>query len=263
MCRAISGIAVMKNESHVEVFTLKHSDSHQRIREYYKLRDHNNPLSAYQTPVELIPVDDLFDVKGMTFIFDGGRPSWWTDSHTQDAISQLHQAWLSRWIDKRALPFPEDLDLSSLKALPQGIGISAQGSLILSSLTELPSGTKLKARKTLNLRIVEKSGTKIMLSADTLILSRLSSIPQRSIIMGGAIGLNFTQSIHQDSIICASWSIELPSLKRVKDRVTIASGDHIKLRDPKEISKTSLIQAPTIYLSKGVYKGFPKIQDLI
>jgi len=143
MCQAISGIAVKTGET-VKIYTLRHEDSHEKIRDKYKIKDNNSPASFYQTPVELIPVTSLFEVAGMKFKFDDERPNWWTDEMTGEAIKQLYQAWRDRW-DGKILIFKGSLNLGSLTSIPEGVTLSAGGGLYLSSLTSIPEGVNLSA----------------------------------------------------------------------------------------------------------------------
>jgi len=147
MCKAISGIAVYDGES-VKVYTLPDSDSHSDIREKHHIRDDSlTGIASRQTPVELVPIKDLFDVKGMDFRFDDSCPYWWTDDDmTDEAIRQLHAAWMSRW-DGKCLHFEGDLYLGSLTSLPEGVTLTAGGNLDLRSLTSLPKGVKVKANR--------------------------------------------------------------------------------------------------------------------
>ncbi len=152
MCRAISGIAVRVDETTVAIKTLRHSDSHEEIRKEHGIGD-TNPLHRYQTPVELVPIGDvdIRDTAGWEFIFDAGRPEWWTDDMTRKAREQLDAAWGARW-NGDTLHMDGDLDLSGLTALPANAKLSAGRNLYLGGLTTLPASAKLSAGGCLDLR---------------------------------------------------------------------------------------------------------------
>ena len=95
MCEFKSGIAVKLNECEVEVYTLPLIDRHTLIREKHGIKENSGSLSDFSTPVELVP--KRYPVKSFhpvdwKFVFDAGKPDWWTDAMTEQAISQLLSA---------------------------------------------------------------------------------------------------------------------------------------------------------------------------
>ena len=131
MCQTISGIAVKSGDT-VKVYTSSKSDSHTDIREEFHIRDDNSPIANNQTPVELIPKTSLTEIGGMNFIFDAGRPDWWTDDMTEEATRQLYHDLMRRWNNERTVfSFEGDLDLRSLKSIPEGVTLEAGGNLYL------------------------------------------------------------------------------------------------------------------------------------
>ena len=126
MCRSISGEAVLKDGERIKVYTSKVTDSHTEIRAEYNIREDDcGPAGARHTPVELVPMSSLTDVKGMEFRFDDMRPDWWTDDMTESAIRQLYQAMKKRWKGK-VLKLGGNLNLESLTSLPEGVTVSAR-----------------------------------------------------------------------------------------------------------------------------------------
>jgi hypothetical protein len=184
MCQAISGI-VVKSGDDVKVYTLHHSDSHEDIRNECKIKDDLSASSQYQTPVELVPVRDLFNVDGMDFKFDAERPTWWTDEMTNSAIRQLHKAWMNRW-DGKTLVFNGNLDLSSLTTLPEGVTLESGGNLDLSSLTTLPEGVTLKLGGNLDLSSLTTlpEGVTLKLGGN-LYLGSLTTLPEGVTLKSG------------------------------------------------------------------------------
>ena len=136
MCQAISGIGVLTGDT-IKVYTSRKTDSHIDIRKEYNIRDDSlTGVASHQTPVELIPVESLTDINGMRFKFDNARPNWWTDSMTDEAIKQLHSAWMERFSEDGNIYFCGDLNLLSLTELNVPLTVTG-GDLNLSSLTEL------------------------------------------------------------------------------------------------------------------------------
>jgi len=134
MCKAKSGVAIYLNDAEVEVKTLRGEDSHTKIREKFKIRDDNGPGAGRQVPVEYTPGDGA-DIRkpgpGWEFKIDCDKPEWWTDAHTESAISQLSAAWLAEW-DKNKLIYPAggNLDLRSLTAIPEGVDVKAETTIL-------------------------------------------------------------------------------------------------------------------------------------
>ena len=149
MCKAKSGVAIYINEAEVEIKTLPGEDSHTKIREAYKIRDDARPGAGRQNPVEYVPGDGA-DIRepgaGWRFVFDDQKPPWWTDAHTESAISQLSAAWSAEW-DGNKINYSGDLNLGSLTSIPEGVTLSAGGYLYLGSLTAIPEGVNVKAGK--------------------------------------------------------------------------------------------------------------------
>jgi len=141
MCRRKSGEAVFIDETHVRVYVLGGEDSHTEICSAHKLRDDAGPLARRMTPVELVAVGDLCDSGQWEFVFDAGRPEWWTEAHTAEAIRQLREAAGADW-DGDELKYTGDLDLGGLTSLPANAKLTAGGSLDLRGLTSLPAGVK-------------------------------------------------------------------------------------------------------------------------
>ena len=96
MCQFKSGIAVKLNESEVQVYTLLCNDRHTQIREQHGIKENGlGLLSNNSTPIELVPQSKtikLNDPDDWKFVFDAGRPGWWTDGMTEQATRQLLQA---------------------------------------------------------------------------------------------------------------------------------------------------------------------------
>jgi len=177
VCQAISGEAIKSGED-VKVYTLRHSDGHEDIKAEYVVRDDASASAQYHTPVELVPVRDMFKADGMDFKFDAGRPNWWTDEMTASAKRQLHSAWMSRWGGKK-LVFNGSLDLRSLTTLPEGVTLEAGGDLYLDSLTTLPEGVTLEAGGSLDLRSLTTLPEGVALEAGGyLYLDPLTTLPE-------------------------------------------------------------------------------------
>ena len=168
MCKCISGIAVLSNGK-VKIYTSVKSDSHSDIREEYGIRDDNSPIADRQTPIELVPITGLTELKDMEFRFDDCRPSWWTDNMTDDAKRQLFRALKNRW-DGNKFEFIDYLYLSSLTSIPEGVTLSAGGYLDLSSLTSIPEGVTLSAGGYLDLGSLTSIPEGVTAKYDNLIL---------------------------------------------------------------------------------------------
>jgi hypothetical protein len=200
MCQTKSGVAIYLNDAEVEVKTLRGEDSHTKIREAFKIRDDDGPGAGRQVPVEYVPGDGA-DIRkpgpGWKFLIDCDRPEWWTDAHTESAISQLSAAWIAEWdgnkliyggLDLRSLTaIPEgvtlsagrNLDLRSLTAIPEGVTLSAGGDLYLGSLTAIPEGVTLSAGGYLDLNALTAIPEGVTLSAGrNLYLNALTAIPE-------------------------------------------------------------------------------------
>ena len=211
MCQAISGIAV-KNGEDIKVYTLRHEDSHQKIRDEYKIRDDNRPGSQYQTPVELIPVRGLFKLGDMDFKFDAGRPDWWTDEITEEAKKQLFAAWMARW-EGKILQFDGYLYLRSLTTLPEGVTLEAGGHLDLSSLTTLPEDVTLKAGGSLDLR-------------------SLTALPEGvTLEPGGYLYLSSLTTLPEGVTLKAGGYLDLRSLTTLPEGVTLKTGGYLYAND--------------------------------
>ena len=135
MCRFKSGIAVRRGDQ-VDVLTMPGEDSHTTIREYHKVPEASGGLAdRYQTPVEMAPIRGIASPDDYEFVFDAGKPEWWTDSMTDRAKQQLWQAIqdeLANGFD--AYRDSSSLDLSSLTSA-EGLKLpdSVRGYLDLSS----------------------------------------------------------------------------------------------------------------------------------
>ena len=191
MCQAISGIAVKSGRT-VVVYTSAKTDSHTEIREEHNIRDDDGPVAQYQTPIELIPVTDLFDINGMEFRFDAWRPDWWTGSMTRAATKQLHRSWMARW-DGMTLKMESDVYLGSLKEIPAGVTIEAGGYVDLRNLKEMPAGVTIEA--------------------------------------GGYVYLRNLKEIHAGVTIKAGGYVDLGNLKEMPAGVTIEAGGYVYLDD--------------------------------
>ncbi len=136
MCQFKSGRAVYVDESHVTLYTLRGNDSHTDIAETNGIRDDGRPLDR-QIPLEYIPVGDV-DIqhpnRSWKLIFDDAKPLWWTESHTEDVISQFISAIEAEW-DDGVFNYNGYCDLSSLTSLT--VPLTVGGSCDLRSLTSL------------------------------------------------------------------------------------------------------------------------------
>ena len=141
MCKCKSGIAVRLDETTIRVYQLDGEDSHNTIRQMHGLTDSAFPLGRYQTPIELVPVRGLA-IGDCDFVFDAGRPDWWTDDMTRQATTSLYPD-IARLATGE--PYGGDLYLHNLTSLPEGASLSAGGHLDLGSLTSLPDGASLSA----------------------------------------------------------------------------------------------------------------------
>ncbi len=146
MCHSQSGIAVRIDETSVRVYTCLDTDSHSDIRERCGLSDGANPMSRYQTPVELVPFRGMKRVEDFYFRFDAGRPKWWTDSMTGQAKSQMFAAFSAHW-DGDVFQHAGYLNLRSLTSIPEGVTLSVGGYLSLHSLTSIPEGFRPVCRE--------------------------------------------------------------------------------------------------------------------
>ena len=91
MCLHKAGIAVRVDDETVRLYFLEKDDSHQKIRDHYKLSD-SGALSMYQTPVEFVPVRGCEKIDQYDFVFDASRPDWWTDGMTEQCKHELFAA---------------------------------------------------------------------------------------------------------------------------------------------------------------------------
>ena len=188
MCQAISGVAVLANET-ITVYTSDKTDSHTEIREEFNIRDDYGPGATRQTPIELIPISGLTDISGMEFRFDDCRPGWWTDAMTDEAIRQLFQAWRSRW-NGNVLCFPSTLQLNSVTVIPEGTTFKAHN-LYLNSVTVIPEGTAFDVDGTLHLNSVTviPEGTTFDVDGD-LYLNSVTAIPEWMTFKARTLHLN-------------------------------------------------------------------------
>jgi len=74
-----------------ETVTLYFADdeSHSTIREEHHIPDGTDAESQWQTRVEYVPGERFLDLDCWKFRFDAGRPAWWTDEHTSEAVRQF------------------------------------------------------------------------------------------------------------------------------------------------------------------------------
>ena len=145
MCHFRSGVGVLNmSDNMLSVKFLDGEDSHTKIRSTYYIRDDDGAGATRQTPLEYKPAKDLLDLESYELTFDAGRPDWWTEEHTEQAIRQF-RADITPVIAARKWDWGGYLDLGSLTSLPEGVTLSAGGYLCLRSLTSLPEGVKVKA----------------------------------------------------------------------------------------------------------------------
>ena len=166
MCQFISGIAV-KNGEAVTIYTLPREDSHTAIRAHFDIRDDGGPGASRQTPVELVPVRGFERVEEYDFIFDDGRPDWWTDEMTETAKRELFRAARARW-DGKSLAMGRDVYLGRLTSLAEGVSLKAGGNLGLGSLTSLPKGVSLTSGRDVYLGRLTSIGRGCQLSAPAI-----------------------------------------------------------------------------------------------
>ena len=144
MCVFKSGIAVKVSESEVDVRTCELVDSHTEIRKAHGLPEDGTTAGVLKTtPLEAIPTrldaEGIGDEANWKLRFDAGRPDWWTDGMTGQALRALiRAAKLDVAKMSQAGEYGGSLDLSSVQALPAGFAPKVGGNLDLSSATALP-----------------------------------------------------------------------------------------------------------------------------
>ncbi|MFA5186953.1 MAG: hypothetical protein WC551_10775 [Patescibacteria group bacterium] len=157
---------------------LPDSDSHEKIREKYSIRDGLGASASLQTPLEYYPTTNLYDFSTYKFEFDDKRPEWWTDEMTESAIRQFQSD--INFIIKSEFEGFGDLDLRGLTSLPENAKLTAGGHLYLSGLTSLPENAKLTAGGHLYLRGLTSLPENAKLTAGGhLYLRGLTSIPAK------------------------------------------------------------------------------------
>jgi len=210
MCKFKSGVAVKINEDDVKIYTLRGEDSHTEIRNEYNIRDDDGAGATRQTSVELIPVRGLSKKEDYDFIFDAGKPDWWTDNMTISAVNQLFSA-VKVEIVNNTIKYKGNLELNSLTTLPKSIILESDWNIYLGSLKSMSEGITLEAG--LNIFL----GSLVTMSKGTTLKA------------GWNIYLRNLIKLSKGVIIKAGWDIELDSLK-VLPKDVIVKGNHIYLK---------------------------------
>ena len=149
MCNFLSGIA-LKNGEDVTVLMSLETDSHTELRTEFKVgEDAGKPTHKLSTPVELVPIRGILADEDYDFVFDAGRPAWWTEEMTVSARRQMFRFIREHLLSESKLSRSGNLYLSSLTALTANAKLSAGGNLYLRSLTALPANAKVTAQKVL------------------------------------------------------------------------------------------------------------------
>ena len=130
MCRFRSAVAVYQSESEVALKLLPGEDSHTKIREAFNIRDGLGAAASRQTPVEFVPFGALDDLDAYEFIFDAGKPNWWTDAHTDSAVQQFRRE-VRGLLAEKTIEYDDDLYLNSVTTLPEGVSLEAGGEVYL------------------------------------------------------------------------------------------------------------------------------------
>jgi len=202
MCQFKSGIAVKISEDEVKIYTLKGEDSHTKIRKEYNIRDGIGAGASRQTPVELVPVRGLLKKEDYDFVFDAGKPDWWTDNMTVSAKAQLFSAIKAEIINNK-IKYKGSLNLSRLTSLPKGITLKAGRYIYLNNLIFMSEGVTLEVGSSIELDSLTTLPKGITLKAGRYIcLDKLTFLPKGVTLEAGwSIYLNSLTTLPKGIII--------------------------------------------------------------
>ena len=116
MCKFKSGEAALRGDELV-IYTCEDTDSHTEIRKRHGIRESQGfgLGDDKHTPIEFVPVRGIFRPADYDFVFDAGKPKWWTEGHTAIARRTMwDRVLLQLCLVHKKLNAVGDLNLRSL-----------------------------------------------------------------------------------------------------------------------------------------------------
>jgi len=234
MCHAQAGVAIRIDESSLRVYSLKHTDSHEKIRKHFSLRD--------SLSIELRPRRDFEGLENFDLVFAGERPLWWTQAHERDARAQLYEVWKARTREGK-LSSRDSLILDDLEFSSRPLIIETLRTLSLKALKILPKGSFLQA-ESISLSELETIEDDCKIFARNFISApSLASIERNChLSSSGWLALSNLSSLRHSSIIYSLASLNLSKLSLVGEKVQIQCFGKLNLRNLELIPRNVSIQ---------------------
>ena len=130
MCQFESAIVVNLGDD-IRVYTHPTTSSHSKIRKYHKLGE-STLADRASTLIELVPVDDLFDIGSYKLIFDDEKPEWWKDWMEVKVRAKLKKVIKKKLtLEDGVIKYEGNLYLRSITSLPEGIEFNVGGRIYL------------------------------------------------------------------------------------------------------------------------------------
>jgi hypothetical protein len=214
VCRFRSAEAIFQPDSNgVKLVFTKGEDSHTKNRANNGITEVTDEYTQKHTPLEYIPTTSLKDFSTYRFVFDAGRPDWWTDEMTDSAIRQFQEE-IGRcdYAD-----WGGNLDLGNLTTLDQPLTVG--GDLDLDSLTKLDQ--PLTVGGSLDLDSLTKLDQPLTVGG-SLDLNSLTKLDQ-PLTVGGSLYLRSLTKLDQP--LTVGGSLDLNSLTKLPDSVAISAND--------------------------------------